>query len=536
MSVLASHPETTLGNASEAKVPLVQPLLLRFFPSFSDLAFFIPLAVLFVLSGGVRSLLSDCDTGWHIRTGDWILQHRQIPYRDLFSFSKPDQPWFAWEWGWDVLASLIHGRWGLSGLVLASALVLGSTSVLLYRLVRRHSRNDILALVVAELALFTSSVHWLARPHLVSWVFIILFLHILERAGSGQVSLLWWTPGLTLLWANLHGSFFLAPFFLFLYGGVKTAQKLLSTEASGSKNSRVYLCAGFCCLLISFANPYGWHLHEHVIQYLRDSAQLRDIVEFRPIDLASPAGLAFEVLIALGVFATASTFARGDWAQGLMLLVWSHLALKSVRNVPIFAFIAAPSIAALLSSWLEQVSSTGGARWVRTSAKGLLNFGQEFRTVERVERIPLFPLAAVAFGAVSLGVLPGGSAAVTDFDGRDFPVAATQAIARIPHARVFTFDQWGDYLIYRQFPHRVAFVDGRSDFYGAPFSKRWVDTMKGNYGWSEMLNQYSIDTVLVNTQAPLSAVLKERHDWKPVFDDGKAIVFCKRAMLDREEE
>jgi hypothetical protein len=27
----------------------------------------------------------DCDTGWHIRTGEWILAHHAVPYHDLFS-------------------------------------------------------------------------------------------------------------------------------------------------------------------------------------------------------------------------------------------------------------------------------------------------------------------------------------------------------------------------------------------------------------------------------------------------------------------
>src|SRR5208283_4253741 len=74
----------------------------RLFPSLTDLAFLFPLYFLFAKIGGVRYLLRDADTGLQIRTGEWILQNHAAPRVDMFSFSKPGQPWFAWEWGWDV--------------------------------------------------------------------------------------------------------------------------------------------------------------------------------------------------------------------------------------------------------------------------------------------------------------------------------------------------------------------------------------------------------------------------------------------------
>ena len=61
-----------------------------------------PLAFLFGRMNGVKTLLGDCDTGWHIRTGEWILANHQAPMRDMFSFSKPGDPWFAWEWLSDI--------------------------------------------------------------------------------------------------------------------------------------------------------------------------------------------------------------------------------------------------------------------------------------------------------------------------------------------------------------------------------------------------------------------------------------------------
>src|SRR5262249_50495377 len=73
---------------------------------------------LFILRSDVSlGLVQDANTGYHIRTGDFIIQHRAVPHGDIFSFSKPQQPWFAWEWLSAVLFASLHSALGLKGLV-----------------------------------------------------------------------------------------------------------------------------------------------------------------------------------------------------------------------------------------------------------------------------------------------------------------------------------------------------------------------------------------------------------------------------------
>ena len=95
-------------------------------PSLSDLFFLAVLILLFMTSGaaGWEGLLSDADVGWHIRTGDYILDHHAVPYVDLYSFSKPAAPWYAWEWLTDVMDSGLHRIAGLKGIVLMAAILI----------------------------------------------------------------------------------------------------------------------------------------------------------------------------------------------------------------------------------------------------------------------------------------------------------------------------------------------------------------------------------------------------------------------------
>ncbi len=475
------------------EAPTAPSRLLRLFPSITDFAFLLPFLALLTALPYAKTLLRDADTGWHIRTGDWILQHRQVPYKDLFSFTMPDGNWFAWEWGWDVLFSLIHSRWGLSGVLLANAIILGVVSALLYRLVRRRAGNDVLAFLISAMAICASSLHWLARPHLLSWVFILAFLHLIDRAEEGQTNLLWWTPLLTVVWVNLHGSFFVGIVFLLTYGVVK--------------RQRTYFLTSLACLAASLVNPYGWHLHEHVVRYLLDAKQLQHVSEYASLDFHSMWAVGIECFLILGVAAAWRSLSLKRWAEAVMILIWAHLALQASRNIPIFLFIAAPPSAAFLCYVFRKWAS----------------YGQHFRAFERVERVPLVAVVAI-------GLFAAAQPSIQDFDREIFPVAAASVIARHPDARVFTFDQWGDYLIYRFFPQRRVFVDARSDFYGADFSQKWLEAIKARYDWDAELSRYRIDTVLLETDQPLASVLKQSRDWRPVFDDGLAIIFRRRNL------
>src|SRR5260370_73003 len=84
-------------------------------PSLPDVFFGALLLATVAHPQGLGSLLSDGDTGWHIRAGELILQTGRVPVADPFSFSRPQQPWFAWRWLAD-LAFTPTWRWrGLPG-------------------------------------------------------------------------------------------------------------------------------------------------------------------------------------------------------------------------------------------------------------------------------------------------------------------------------------------------------------------------------------------------------------------------------------
>jgi hypothetical protein len=524
MATALPYPVDQAGVSSKANT-----WLLRLFPSLTDIAFLLPLWWLFSGLTSTNVLLSDGDTGWHIRTGDWILQHGQVPHQDIFSFTKAGQPWFAWEWGWDVLASLVHAQWGLPGIVLANALIVGLMSAFLFRLVRRHMRNHFLALGISMLATLASSVHWLARPHLLAWLFVLVFLDVIDRYERTQRNHLWILPPLMLLWTNLHGSFFIGIVFLLTYALVEGAQYLLAARQNDPRKPLTYLLCAAACGVVTFVNPYGWHLQQHVISYLLDSKQLNSINEFSSVNFHDRSMRLYELFVFLGLCAAIHSFKRGRWACGAMVILWTHLSLCIVRNIPIYLFISAPMIAASFDDVLKDAGRNAVAKWIRTSTSWLRSFGSEFAQFEKAARIPLVSAMGVCIAAVLAGVVPSHSVLAADFDPKLFPVKAVPILEEYSDARIFTHDQWGDYLIYKLYPRYRVFVDGRSDFYGMTFGSGWINTICARFDWQTDLSKYSINTVLARTSDPIASVLKLKPEWTPVFDDGTAIVFRRKA-------
>lgn len=508
--------------------------LARWMPSLTDVAFVMPILFLFVRLEGAKMLLGDGDTGYHIRTGEWILANGRVPDRDIFSFTKAGQPWFAWEWLWNVVFAWLHQHWGLAAVVLASMLVISVTFALLYRLVRRKCGNVLIAIGVTFLAVAGSSIHWLARPHLFTLLFVVIFYGMLERVREGRSRLLMVLPFLTVLWTNLHGGFFVGIALIVAYGAGELAAWVVEPAAGERRaalaRSRPYFLSAAACLLASLINPYFYHLHTHIWQYLRDPFQFRTIIEFLSISFQHPVARYLEVMVALGAATAFWNLYQRRFVYAFLILGWLHLALVSARNIPIFMIVAAPPVALALQELLAHLRGARLAGWLQNAIRGFEEWAAGIGVADRVGRVPVTSAAAVLLVAVLFYLPTGVSALTAEYDPQRYPAKALVALEAAGSTRaIFTDDEWGDYLIYRLYPHSKVFVDGRSDFYGGVFDQKYMDALNGKYDWEKTLERYGVETVLLRAEASLASTLKESRRWRLVYDDGLAIAFRSTA-------
>jgi hypothetical protein len=521
METLTTIPASTGSAPSRAGI---------LFPSMVDFFFGALLLWLFV-GGGGKSLLGDGDTGWHIRTGDYILEHRAVPRKDIFTFTKPDEPWFAWEWLTDVIFAKLHQTWGLKGIVLLAGVLLCGMATILFCHMMWSGGNVFFALAASLLANGASTVHFLARPHVFTFLLLALSLWILARDRRRPDGAIWLLAPLTAVWVNLHGGFLAVIVCLGLTAAGYGLQWLFSRSAENLFFLRRYSILAALCSLATLVNPYGYRLHLHILEYLRSSFVMDAVQEFQSPTFRGENMLQFEFLLFAGLAAAGVLLTKKRFVEALLILFWAQASLTSVRHVPIFVIVAAPILVVLLTefwtSWTIHKS--------RNSITGILrDLGAEFSS--KSLRVSIWvPVIVFAMG-ISM-TRAKGDTWPEDFPKVKFPVALvnqyTERLApmsgQIP--RTFTSDQWGDYLTYRLYPRIRVFVDGRSDLFGPALGREYVHVAGGNYEWESLLDRYRIDMALVPIDWPLAELLKRSPRWRLVKDDGLGILFERRTPV-----
>ncbi len=483
-----------------------------------DVALFVSIVVLFYclfFYGGTEQLFRDSDTGWHIRNGESILATGHIPHADPYSFTKAGEPWYPWEWGADVLMGFIHQRFSLSGIALLYASCIALATWLWFKLNWRLNGNFFLACVLAAPMLSTSNLHWLARPHIFSWVFLLLLLLRFENAsGPLRARAAIQLAALSAVWANVHGSFFLGPVIAMVYAAGWLARTLI-WRAQGLDQARWFALAAASLAAGSLINPFGLALHTHVFSYLNDHELIQRIAEFQSFNFHVEG--ATQILLALGISAVGGILAlqqrRPHWF--LLAAMFSVLAIRSARGLPLVAILLLPFANATITSAIT--NAVGLRPWLRRALDTFFRYSRNVRAHDaRFHGLALVPCTlALAFIILHAPAVR----AKTGFPPTEFPVAAAAELEKLPeNARLLAPDKFGGYLIYRFRGQRKVFFDGRSDFYGSTFMKEYIKLVEVRPGWQSILAKWHFTHALLpNTYSLVPAL--EQEGWKRLYSD-----------------
>lgn len=488
-------------------------------PSLSDWLFAALIAWLFIAGSGWSTLLADGDTGWHIRTGEYILDNGRLPQADLFSFSRAGERWYAWEWLSDVAFAACYRQLGLKGVVLLAGTVIALYLTVLFRYMLWRGANAFVALAACLLGAGASGIHFLARPHIFTLLLLAVALWLLDRDARQPGRTVWLLVPLAALWANLHAGF---PA-LVVCIGLRTAGaalekylELRSLRAAWLGVRRNVALMG-ACAAATLANPYGIALHLHIAEYLRSDWIRQAVDEFQSPRFRSESAIHFEILLFSGLLIAGWLLRKRRIGDALMVLFWAHAALVSVRHVPLFVVAACPIIAASAGrGWAEWARS----RSPKTVAGALDSLATDVTAGFR--RTTVWPAVLVA----ALAFVDAPLKWPRDFPDVKFPTTLVgRQRSRLEGVRVFTSDQWGDYLIYRFHPRQKVFIDGRSDFYGPAIGKLYLRIAYGDPEWRDALARHGCTVVLSPPDWPLAGLLRRDPGWRVVEEDRTAILF-----------
>ena len=515
-------------------------------PSAGDLIFVAMLGLLAFTNLSER-LLGDAGIGWHIRTGQLILATHAIPHVDPFSSSMLGHAWFAWEWLFDVIVGWLDSAAGLNGVVLFAALIIAVVFAWTFGLLLPRGTNIFVALTLVLLAAAAATIHFLARPHVLTWLLTVLWFWILDSSFSsrrlthGRTWLPWLLQPLMVLWVNLHGGFLIGFALLGIYWISKTSQWVrlpserfedVLKKIRAARDMRTLTFVGLVSALATFVNPYGWNLHVHVYRYLTNRFLMDHIDEFQSPNFHLVAEKCFAVLLLLtlmGLAVKKKERLKIEPSAGLIVLFAVYAGLYSSRNLPVSSLLLILVIGPWLSSWFLSLAER--AMRLRAGGFSLFYFSQRMQAVECSLRGHLWPIAAVVIAcgiAAHGGKLGATSVMDAHFSEKRFPIkAVTYVQENNILGPVLAPDYWGGYLIYRLYPRWRMVIDDRHDFYGEDFLKSYLKMVHVEPGWDGFIHEHDIGCIIVPRDSALASILAETTGWKDVYHDEAAVVFVR---------
>jgi hypothetical protein len=456
-------------------------------------------AVLAVLVGTLASTFAanDPDLFWHLASGAWMLDHGRILDRDVFSTTMTGEAYSVGQWLGEVVFAALYREGGWLALDLLRGLLVGIATFFAARVVLRFQAHPGWAIVPILGTVLISKFLWGDRPQLFSLALLPACFAVLLAARFEAPRRIWILVPLMFLWANLHGAF---------VAGLALVT-VFAVEAWIVRIPQRRLFAGVAALaaLASLVTPSGLAAFSFAASYARSASA---VVEERPLDILSPAGLVFAALL-LGALLVVLVADRGDFAaRARSPVLWAGLVapftvlgLAHQRLSPYAAMILAPLVAAVLPSLFGRAAAVAPLI-PRVAAASVL--------------APLFVVAT----AVAVAAAPRAP------DLTAYPAGAMTALRQRPGPVLNEYD-WGGYLIFAV-PEQPIFVDGRGAALYPPRLIGEFETAVGlHLGYRAVLDDHGVRLVLLRPGRPLVVALRE-DGWPVVAEEPGSWVLLQR--------
>ncbi len=470
--------------------------------SFGTLAvgmLFLAFAVLAVL------MPAQNDTFWHLRAGQDIWRTGQVPRVDHYSHTFAGAPWPDHEWLTQALMYFAYRAGGMPGLELgAAALVLGAAALTWRLMVGPLATRAVLMTI----GLVLSSSVWVLRPVVLSLFLLALLLALLVRERY------WILPPLFVLWANAHGGVVLGGLVLAAAWAAALLRWWRVRDAADRRRVRVLTPVVVLSGLACAASPLGFGIYRFVIDSTARSMAVR-IDEWFPVlpdsffgVLFWAATLAFAALIVVRRRAFIGGQAPwGDWVITVAALALLPLAIRSYRNIALYALYAAPAASRLLG---PQFHLRLPGRFRRPGAAGAAASPDHPRL--NLALLGAMAIAAVAFVAATFRSSP------ERLNWRPIGDGALAAARACDGPLYNHYDDGGPLIWF--LPEKPVFVDGRQDPFPLPFLLEFARVEAGQRSHRPLFDRFGIRCVFLSVRSTTVAAL-DKEGWTTRFRDGK---------------
>ncbi len=451
----------------------------------------------------------DPDIWWHLRTGQWIVEHTRVPATDPFSTFGGGRQWAAFSWLFEIVAYGLFRALGLMGIWLFRAGMICAVAIALHRLIVKREPTFVWAIGLLALALVALLPIGSERP----WHFTILFsiatlAAIEEIRQARRPWWLWLLPLAFALWANLHIQFVLGLAFLglaALFGLIDDCIVKAPMKRRLTSGTLCLVTLFFACLLATGINPIGYGVYRVVHEYASHSSVFNTIQEHRAPEFRALSDWCLVLLAGLAAFAIGRQSSRDNYLIAL-LAVATFLAFRSDRD-----------------------------GWVLVLAALLVLTSQSPRSYPLSERFDYTRRRMLAVSAIVASLLlllacwkdfsPRGLGQAVE---RSYPAEAAAFLERsVTPGAIYNQLNWGGYLIWR-LPAYPVTIDGRTNLHGDERIDRSEKTWSGRSDPCADPEFLTARIIVADRTTALAKILRVDPRFEPIHEDPVAVIFRPR--------
>lgn len=479
--------------------------------------------------------LWDIDTWWHLSTGRYIVEHRQLLETDPFTFTYNQEQSYRTVllngyWLGQVILYLAYSAFGFYGLIVFRVLLLTSILLAIFWAGRKNNAEYCSIFIMLVIAGFAATHFTAVRPQLFSFLLAPVVVCLLDSIGKTRLEsdarlakpAFIALPAVMLLWANLHRGFMMGTALIMLFGFSKTVA-LIYRKKRLDRSFIVLVAVIAAAVAASLLNPNTFRPYIEILQFEGSVLQQRVSEYSSPVTLALKYGnfmFPFWSYLLLCSLVLARSFRKLDGFHLVLLVFLAAISISAFRYISFLIFTTSPFMAFYLSEIFRRRERL--LRGMNVLAAALLIFASAYC-------IPTYGKSL-------------GRALENPVKEKRYPEgAATFILENAPSGRIFNHYDWGGYLTWRLHPEYKVFIDGRAISLRA--FRDYTYILWDRAVAQKLLDSHGVKIVIIPERNPFTSepyelpkILQNDKQWRLVFRD-TALVFLRggenRRLMER---
>lgn len=494
-------------------------------------------ALLFLSSVFILALykVENEDAWLHLVMGRLIWDTGGLPAKEPFLYTIAGEPFSYSSWLFGLTYYLAYRIFDIPGVILLKALIVTATFYILLMDSLRPYKNHVVAMIILGVVVIICRPRFVERPDTFMMLFLAFSIFSLNAFVYDGKKYIYALPFVHMLWANSHSSINLmfVPFLSFIAGGILSQfmckNRIGLLDAHSSSQLMLIVLVFILSFAASLLSPYFISQYTLGAQILTSEWLKKELTELRPPAwqtdkapyLISIALVVSFLLNWLAIYNSKFAGVNKKYPTviyTLLVIPFIILSFTSWRFIFPLAIVSGPVLVRNISLLFDGIKETFYTRYAAALAAAWILF-------YTVLSIPAFgPFGdqrkEIGFG-VKYDLVP--EKALKYMDKRDIT------------GRVFNTFQWGQYILWRDFPKRSVSIDGRGHNISDDLLIKMDVALHKAHPLDELYKTYGFESILIQYPQPEAETTEPGTDlalsspgWALVYWDDLSLLYLKR--------